>query len=259
MTSETITSTDQTFLNPEKKSDSSLNMSILQKDGGIKITLISLHGLIRVDHPELGRDADTGGQVKYVLELAKEMAAQPHVREVELLTRQIIDGKVDADYGQLEEQICDNAKLIRIPFGPKRYLAKEKLWPYIEMFVDQALVHFRRKGLPDIIHGHYADAGAAGAQLARLLHVPFIFTGHSLGRVKQQRLSGRKASNEALEKKYEFTTRLEAEEFALETAAMVVTSTSQEVEQQYELYDHYDPSHGSHSSGSRPVLLLASG
>lgn len=242
MTSETITSTDQTFLNPEKKSDSSLNMSILQKDGGIKITLISLHGLIRVDHPELGRDADTGGQVKYVLELAKEMAAQPHVREVELLTRQIIDGKVDADYGQLEEQICDNAKLIRIPFGPKRYLAKEKLWPYIEMFVDQALVHFRRKGLPDIIHGHYADAGAAGAQLARLLHVPFIFTGHSLGRVKQQRLSGRKASNEALEKKYEFTTRLEAEEFALETAAMVVTSTSQEVEQQYELYDHYDPS-----------------
>ncbi len=29
----------------------------------------------------------------------------------------------------------------------------------------------------------------AGAQLARLLHVPYVFTGHSLGRVKRQRLS----------------------------------------------------------------------
>lgn len=49
----------------------------------IKITLISLHGLIRGHDCELGRDADTGGQVKYVLELARELAAQPMVREVE--------------------------------------------------------------------------------------------------------------------------------------------------------------------------------
>ncbi len=217
-------------------------MSILDKEGGIKVSLISLHGLIRVDEPELGRDADTGGQVKYVLELARELAAQPNVREVELLTRQVIDDRVDSDYGQLEEQICENARLVRIPFGPKRYLAKEKLWPYIEMFVDQTLVHFRRHGLPDIIHGHYADAGLAGAQLARLLHVPFIFTGHSLGRVKKQRLLTGRATPESLEKKYNFTTRVEAEEIALETASMVVTSTNQEVELQYELYDHYEPS-----------------
>ena len=46
---------------------------------------------------------------------------------------------------------------------------------------------------------------------------------------------------ESLEKKYKFTTRIEAEEIALETASMVVTSTNQEVEQQYELYDHYVP------------------
>ncbi|HAH44599.1 MAG TPA: HAD family hydrolase, partial [Planctomycetaceae bacterium] len=32
-----------------------------------------------------------------------------------------------------------------------------------------------------------------------------------------------------------------AEELALETASMVVTSTNQEVQQQYELYDHYQP------------------
>lgn len=212
------------------------------KQTGLKISLISLHGLIRGTDAELGRDADTGGQVKYVVDLAKELAAQPNVSQVELLTRQISDDKVGADYAQVEEQLAPNAKIIRIPFGPKRYLAKERLWPYIEMFVDQTLVHFRRTGIPDVIHGHYADAGMAGAQLARLLHVPFVFTGHSLGRVKKERLLLGKADPEKLDKKYNFTARMEAEEFALETASMVVTSTNQEVEDQYATYEHYEPS-----------------
>ena len=215
---------------------------LLDRDDGLKITLISLHGLIRARDPELGRDADTGGQVVYVLQLARELAAQPHVREVELLTRQIISSKVADDYARLEEPIGENAKLVRIPFGPKRYLKKEALWPYIDLFIDQTLVHFRRTGIPDIIHGHYADAGLAGAQLSRLLHVPFIFTGHSLGRVKQQRLTLGTTNIATLERNYKFSQRLEAEEIALETASMVVTSTTQEVEQQYELYDHYVPS-----------------
>lgn len=216
-------------------------MNRLRGNAPLKITLISLHGLIRARDCELGRDADTGGQVKYVLELARELALHPNVGQVELLTRQIIDPRIDDDYAQLEEPISENAKIVRIPFGPKRYLRKEALWPYIEMFIDQTLVHFRRSGLPDIIHGHYADAGLAGAQLARLLHVPFIFTGHSLGRVKKQRLSLGKSNPNSLERKYRFTLRTEAEEIALETAAMVVTSTTQEVQDQYELYDHYVP------------------
>jgi sucrose-phosphate synthase len=218
------------------------NIGLLRREHGLKITLISLHGLIRAHEPELGRDADTGGQVKYVLELAKELAANEHVREVELLTRQIIDPRVSADYARLEEAIGTNVRIVRIPCGPKRYLRKEALWPYIELFVDQVLVHFRRTCIPDIIHGHYADAGLAGAQLARLLHVPYIFTGHSLGRVKRQRLVLAGGDGDRLDQKYKFRTRCEAEEFALETASMVVTSTTQEVESQYELYDHYDPS-----------------
>ncbi len=192
---------------------------------------------------ELGRDADTGGQIKYVVELARELAEQPEVGCVELLTRQIIDPRYDDDYARVEEPIAENAKIVRIPFGPKRYIRKEALWPYLELFADQALVHFRRSGIPDIIHGHYADAGQAGGQLARLLHVPFVFTGHSLGRVKRQRLIADQGKDKAaeLEKRYKLKTRIEAEEFALETASMVVTSTNQEVEQQYSLYDHYAP------------------
>ncbi len=207
----------------------------------IKISLISLHGLIRAQDPELGRDADTGGQVKYVLELAAELAKHPQVREVELITRQIFDPKVDSTYARVEEPISENAKIVRIPFGPPRYLRKELLWPFIELFVDQTLSYFKRTGLPNVIHGHYADAGFAGAQLARLLHIPYVFTGHSLGRIKRQRLLLNNKDASQLDKKYQFRTRIEAEEIALETATMVVTSTNQEVNEQYAVYDHYAP------------------
>jgi len=41
------------------------------------LQLFSIHGLIRGKNLELGRDADTGGQTKYVVELAKALGEQP--------------------------------------------------------------------------------------------------------------------------------------------------------------------------------------
>lgn len=184
---------------------------------GLRITLLSLHGLIRGHDVELGRDADTGGQIKYVLELADELSRRDDVSSVELITRQIFDDRIGPDYAQVIEPLNDKAKIVRVPFGPKRYLRKEALWPYLESFIDQMLGHFRRTGLPDLIHGHYADAGYAGAQLARLLHVPYAFTGHSLGRVKRERLIASAATSknpktaEDLERKFKFAAREEAE------------------------------------------------
>lgn len=216
-------------------------------DEGLRVSLLSLHGLIRGHDVELGRDADTGGQIKYVLELAHELSRRDDVHSVELITRQIFDDRVGPDYAQVTETLNDKVKIIRVPFGPKRYLRKEALWPYLESFIDQMLGHYRRTGLPDLIHGHYADAGYAGAQLARLLHVPYAFTGHSLGRVKRERLIASAANSknpktaEDLERKFKFSVREEAEETALETAAMVITSTAQEVEEQYSIYHHYQP------------------
>ncbi len=210
-------------------------------NGGIRITLLSLHGLIRAHEPELGRDSDTGGQIKYVLELANELGRREDVASVELVTRQIFDDRVGPDYAQVEERINNKAKIFRIPFGPKRYLRKELLWPFLESFVDQMLGHFRRVGLPDVIHGHYADAGYAGAQLSRLAHIPYVFTGHSLGRVKRMRMLKNDQDSVEIDEQYQFPERNEAEEMALETASLVITSTSQEVQEQYELYDHYQP------------------
>ncbi|MEZ6115672.1 MAG: HAD-IIB family hydrolase [Pirellulaceae bacterium] len=216
-------------------------MSKQTNENGLRIALISLHGLIRADEPELGRDADTGGQIKYVLELAAELDRHDDVRMVELFTRQIIDDRVGPAYSQVEEPISGSAKIVRLPFGPKRYIKKEGLWPIVDIFVDQALSYFKRTGLPDLIHGHYADGGYAGAQLARLLGIPFAFTGHSLGRVKRERMATGKTPVEELDRKYRFGSRIEAEEISLETASLVVASTYQEVEDQYQKYHHYVP------------------
>ncbi|MEM7699383.1 MAG: HAD family hydrolase, partial [Verrucomicrobiota bacterium] len=44
-----------------------------------------------------------------------------------------------------------------------------------------------------------------------------------------------------IEKRYNLSARIEAEELSLDTASFVCTSTQQEVDEQYALYDFYDP------------------
>jgi len=214
----------------------------IKENRGLYILMISIHGLLRADNLELGRDADTGGQIKYVLELVRKLAQDKRVDRVDLLTRMVVDPKVDTIYSQAEEILDTKARIIRIPCGPRRYLRKEVLWSYLDSFSDQTVQHIRRLGrVPDVIHAHYADAGYVGGQIARLLGVPFVFTGHSLGRVKKQRLQAKKLENKIIEERYNITRRIDAEEFALDTAMMVVASTSQEIEEQYNLYEYYDP------------------
>ena len=206
------------------------------------IVMLSIHGLVRSENPELGRDADTGGQVLYVIELLKTLAQHDDIERVELMTRQIVDPRTDQIYSEPEEKVHEKAYIIRIPCGPRRYLHKETLWPYMDSFADQALQHIRKIGrVPDVIHGHYADAGYVGAQLSHILGVPFVFTGHSLGRVKKERLIRKGIKPESIEKKYKISQRIEAEEIALEAAARVVTSTRQEIEEQYAQYHNYHP------------------
>jgi sucrose-phosphate synthase len=220
-------------------------MDMMQKRydaNSLYIMLISVHGLIRGEDLELGRDADTGGQTLYVVELARALARNPNVARVDLLTRRIVDSKVSKDYTVRDEILGDKAHLIRLECGPRRYLRKEVLWPHLQGFIDRALQHVRSVGrVPDVIHSHYADAGYVGARLAGLLGVPLIYTGHSLGREKQARLRSKGVKQATLEEQYNISTRIEAEEIVLGTADIVVASTRQEVEEQYAEYDNYHP------------------
>ena len=209
---------------------------------GRYIMLLSVHGLVRGGDMELGRDADTGGQIKYVVELAQALAKHPEVERVDLVTRLIEDPRVDASYAEPLECLAPEAHIVRIRCGPERYLAKEALWPYLDSFVDNVLQYLRSQGrAPDLAHGHYADGGYIASRLAGLLDIPMAFTGHSLGRVKRERLLEQGTKAETIEKRYRITRRIEAEETALDNAAFVVASTHQEVEQQYALYDNYQP------------------
>ncbi len=140
------------------------------------------------------------------------------------------------------EQLDANARIVRIPAGPNQYLPKEQLWDHLDAFTDNLLTHLHDQGeLPDLIHSHYADAGYTGSRLASVLGLPLVHTGHSLGRVKRRRLLAAGLSAEDVELRYNMARRVEAEELTLGTAERVITSTHQEIEEQYRLYDHYQP------------------
>ena len=101
------------------------------------ICLLSIHGLIRGNELELGRDADTGGQTKYVVDLARALARHPDVAQVDLITRRILDPAVGPDYGIIREPLGDDgARIIRLECGPEEYLPKEQLWDHLDAFTD---------------------------------------------------------------------------------------------------------------------------
>lgn len=206
------------------------------------LALLSIHGLIRGDNLELGRDADTGGQTLYVVELAQALARRRDVARVDLVTRLVVDSHVSDDYGCPVEQISDKLRIIRIAAGPDEYLPKEQLWDHLDTFADQLHDFFReQERWPDLLHSHYADAGWVGSRLSQLTGIPLIHTGHSLGRVKRQRLLASGLTPDEIEQLYNMARRIEAEELTLATAERVITSTRQEIEEQYELYDYYQP------------------
>lgn len=206
------------------------------------IVLISIHGLIRGQNLELGRDADTGGQTKYVVELARALGAHSDVGQVDLLTRRVVDPSVSADYAQPVERLAENVQIVRIDCGEEMYLPKEQLWDSLDNFADSVLDYFKQQvRKPAIIHSHYADAGYVGTRIVHQLGIPLVHTGHSLGRSKRRQLLAAGHSKASLETRYNISRRIEAEETTLSVAERVITSTRQEVEEQYALYDHYQP------------------
>lgn len=214
-----------------------------EDDKRLYILLISVHGLIRGKNLELGRDSDTGGQTKYVLELARSLGEHPDVYRVDLVTQRVEGINIDSDYAEAIEPLSDNAQIVRIERGNTEYIPKEELWDDLDVFADNIHKYIRQQpAVPDVIHSHYADAGYVASRFAHLLDIPLVHTGHSLGRVKRRRLIASGLSQAEIESQYNMSRRIDAEEDALGVADLVITSTNQEIEEQYELYDYYQPS-----------------
>jgi sucrose-phosphate synthase len=210
------------------------------------LVLVSIHGLIRGNDLELGRDSDTGGQTKYVVDLARALGEHPAVDRVDLVTRRVEDDRVSPDYAEPIEVLNDKARIVRIDAGrennPGEYIPKEELWDHLDSFTDSLVAWLREQPRrPDVIHSHYADAGYVGVRAANLLGIPLVHTGHSLGRDKRKRLLASGMSPKAIETTYNMARRIRAEEELLANANLVITSTNNEITEQYRLYNYYDP------------------
>ncbi len=201
------------------------------------LQLISIHGLIRPTNVEMGRDADTGGQIRYVLELAKSLSEHPDVEAVDLFTRRLNDKRLDPGYAEPIEEIAPNCRLVRLPCGGGRYMAKERLWPHLDEYVDAMIGFTRAEGrTPDIVHGHYADAGYVAMEVAAAFGAPFVFTGHSLGKSKLEYLTEEGWTLEQANKTLAIEHRISVEQDCLGVADLIVTSTRHEQASQWGLY-----------------------
>lgn len=164
----------------------------------------------------LGRigDPDTGGQCVYERELGRALAAISPDVSVDVYTRW---------YGSKPrvERIADRAMVYRIPCGGDAFIRKEDLGPVLPEFVANALTQASELGAQyDLVHGHYWDGGVAGLALARHYHAPFVFTSHSLGKVKQRDLP-----DESL---YHYETRIPSETEAMSHAQLVISLSTVE-------------------------------
>ncbi len=146
-----------------------------KEKNGLYIALISIHGLIRGNDLELGCDPDTGGQTRYVRDLADVLGQHKEVGRVDLITQRIEDEAVSEDYAQTVEPLNEHTQIVRINIGTEGYIRKEELWEYLDIFADNLLAFFQEQDrFPNILHSHYADAGFVGARLTSLSGIPLV-------------------------------------------------------------------------------------
>ncbi|MDY6935813.1 MAG: HAD-IIB family hydrolase [Spirochaetota bacterium] len=209
------------------------------KNKKLYIQMFSIHGLLRAEGMELGRDADTGGQIKYVIELANSLSTLEEIERVDLFTRLISDKTVSMDYSESIEQVNNKFRIVRIQCGGRKYIRKELLWPHLDEYVDKTIKFIKKEdSIPDIIHGHYADAGYVAMQLSKFFGIPFVFTGHSLGRSKKERLIAEGIKEDDIIKRYKIDKRIAVEEEILTEAELIITSTDHELKKQYGKYEN---------------------
>lgn len=189
------------------------------------ILMISTHGYVGAE-PELGKP-DTGGQVVFVLELAKRFARLGY--KVDVVTRQFEDQPE-------EDRVNKNLRVWRIPFGGNEFIRKEDMHDHIGDFVTNFLAEVRDGDLQyDVVNSHYWDAGWAGQRIAEELQIPHVHTPHSLGSWKQKGMKGTSDDAE-VEGNYRFKERIDKEFLIFRNCDQIIATTAQQEEMVKEDY-----------------------
>ena len=193
---------------------------------------IALQGCLKARDVPYGLTADTGGHIKYLLELV-EAASRAGVTRQELVVRRFHDDVLGHEYAEPFEGMDvegGTARIVRIEGATPGYLPKERLGPELPALTANLIEHILSlPSWPDVVHAHYADAGHVAAEVKRRLGIPFVFTAHSLGRVKL-------GSMPQLDGCPRLAARIEAEERAMREADALIVSSRDEAVAQYGLY-----------------------
>lgn len=187
-----------------------------------RIALISTHGYVAA-HPPLGA-ADTGGQVVYVLELAKKLGQLGYA--VDVYTRQFEDQPPF-------DEVNDGVRIVRIPCGGKDFIPKEYLHEYLMEWCERAVRFIKRSELNYLfINSHYWDAGIAGQRLSEALLVPHIHTPHSIGMWKKKQMETDYPDKaDTFEKEFNFTERIKHELIIYRSCHLVIATTPIQVDE----------------------------
>ncbi len=193
-----------------------------------RIAMLSTHGYFD-PVPTLGR-TDTGGQVVYVLELAKALSRIGI--KVDIYTRWFDESQDQID----PVPDMPDVRVIRIKAGPWEFIPKEFIYDHLPELTDNMEKFIQEQGLEyDLYHGHYVDAGIVTIDIAKRMNKPSYFTPHSLGAWKQDQMGGNPVE---MEKKFNFKLRI-AEEIRVFKAVKGMTMTTQlQYEKLKELYDY---------------------
>jgi mannosylfructose-phosphate synthase len=193
------------------------------------ILMMSLHGYVGAE-PELGKP-DTGGQVVYVLELAKRFSRLG--RRVDLVTRRFED--------QPEFDIInENCRVWRIPFGGPDFIRKEDMHEHLSDFVTNLLSAVRTRGNQyDIVYSHYWDAGWAGQKISEEMQIPHVHTPHSLGAWKESNM-GVDMDDSEMAFKYRFEERIRKEFLVYQTCDRIIATTEPQTDLLRTDYDVLD-------------------
>ena len=178
--------------------------------------MVSTHGYVAAN-PPLGA-ADTGGQVVYVLELAKKLAQLGH--EVDVWTRRF-EGQPEIDI------VNSRVRVIRAGCGGDAFIPKEYLHLHLMEWCENALRFIKKHRLAyQFINSHYWDAGVAGQRLSEALAVPHVHTPHSLGLWKKRQMeTDYPEKSDSFEKEFNFAERIRHETILYRTCDLVVATT----------------------------------
>ena len=178
--------------------------------------MVSTHGYVAAN-PPLGA-ADTGGQVVYVMELAKKLGQLGY--DVDVWTRQF-EGQPQMD------TVNGRVRVLRVPCGGEKFIPKEYLYEDLPEWSENALRFIKKHKLSyQFINSHYWDAGVAGQRLAEALGVPHVHTPHSLGIWKQTQMeTDYPEKKDAFDKEFNFSERIKHETILYRSCDMVPATT----------------------------------